>query len=75
MSGFGGKCMLGIDLGCRFTKCSKLFDARIIAENMERLLKTQKDTLTLLLKMVLTELVEGWNVGWEDWFGTGKRKF
>jgi hypothetical protein len=35
-----------------------------------------KDTLTLLLKNGFDGvLVEGWNVGWEDWFGNWKRKF
>jgi hypothetical protein len=51
MSGFGGKCMLEIDLGfCRFTKCSKLFDARILPSGKHgATTENTKDTLTLLL--------------------------
>jgi hypothetical protein len=57
MSGFGGNACWEIDLGfCRFTKCSKLFDARIIAVRKHgATTENTKDTLTLLPKMVLTE--------------------
>jgi hypothetical protein len=54
--GFGGNACWEIDLGfCRFTKCSKLFDAKLLPSGKHGATTEQKDTLTLLLKMVLTE--------------------
>jgi hypothetical protein len=49
--GFGGKCMLEIDLGFyRFTKCSKLFDALLPSGKHGATTENTKDTLTLLQK-------------------------
>jgi hypothetical protein len=50
--GIWWKCMLEIDLGfCRFTKCSKLFDAKLLPSGKHgATTENTKDTLTLLLK-------------------------
>jgi hypothetical protein len=71
-----GNACWEIDLGfCRFTKCSKLFDALLPSGKHGATTENTKRYIDFAAKMVLTGLVEGWNVGWEDWFGNWKRSF
>jgi hypothetical protein len=39
---------------------------------MELQQKTQKSILILQPSTVCGVLIEGWNIGWEDWFGNWK---
>jgi hypothetical protein len=59
---------------CRFTKCSKLLTQELLPSGKHgATTENTKDTLTL--RQNGFDGVEGWNVGWEDWFGTERGSF
>jgi outer membrane usher protein FimD/PapC len=68
--GIWWKCMLGKS-GFAGSQNAQNSLTRIIAVRKHgATTENTKDTLTLLLKNGFDGvLVEGWNVGWEDWFG------
>jgi hypothetical protein len=76
MSGFGGKCMLEIDLDFAGSQNAQNSLQELLPSGKHgATTENTKDTLTLLLKNGFDGvLVEGWNVGWEDWFGNWKEE-
>jgi hypothetical protein len=61
---------------CRFTKCSKLFDAKLLPSGKHgATTENTKRYIDFAAKNGFDGvLVEGWNVGWEDWFGNWKEE-